>query len=362
MKYNYLSIQQKIISKNINKSINRILKKNNYILGAEVNILEEKLAKFVNSNYCIATSSGTDSLLVALMALGIKSGDEVITTPFSWISAVEVILLIGATPVFCDIDEKTFNLNSELIEKKISKKTKAIIATSLFGQTCSLKKINHICKKNNIYFIEDAAQSYGAKEDKINSCSHADISCTSFFPVKPLGCYGDGGACFTNSKSLYLKIKKIINHGQIKKNEHLILGSNFRMDTLQAAILIEKLKIFKNEISLRNSIAKNYKNLITKYCPNIITPFIEKNNYSTYSSYTIILNKRDLIFKKLKDKNFPVFIFYKKPIYNQPIIKNRNTKLVITEKLCKKVLSLPIHPYMNYSDQKKIIIEISKFI
>ncbi len=362
MKYNYLSIQQKIISKNINRSIKKILKKNNYILGSEINILENKLAKFVNSKHCIATSSGTDSLLVALMALNIKSGDEVITTPFSWISAVEVILLIGAIPVFCDIDERTFNLDPTLIEKKITKKTKAIIATSLFGQTCPLQKINKICKKNKIYFIEDAAQSFGSKEGKINSCSYADISCTSFFPIKPLGCYGDGGACFTNRKSLSMKLKKIVNHGQVRKNEHLILGSNFRLDTLQAAILIEKLKIFKKELYLRNIVAKNYEQLIKKYCPDVITPFIEKNNFSTFAAYTILLNKRDSIFKKLKNKNFPVFIFYKKPIYAQPIINDKNIKLSVTEKLCKKVLSLPIHPYIKFSDQKKIIVEISKSI
>ncbi|MDC2992741.1 DegT/DnrJ/EryC1/StrS family aminotransferase, partial [Pelagibacteraceae bacterium] len=238
--------------KKISSNIKRVISKGNFILGEEVAQLENKLSKYVNSNYCITTSNGTDALLMSLIALDIKPGDEVITSPFSFISAAEVINNIGAKPVFVDVDYDTFNINYKLIEKKITTRTKAIIPVNLFGQCADYDQINFFGKKYNLKIIEDAAQSFGAKYNNKMSCSLADISCTSFFPSKPLGCYGDGGACFTKSKKIYDKLKSIRSHGSLKKYTYSIRGINGRLDTIQAAVLLAKLKHFDAEIKSRN--------------------------------------------------------------------------------------------------------------
>ena len=299
MKYYDLAEQHKYLKSKLHRKLNKIFTHNKYILGPEVQILEKKLSEFTGSKHVVACSSGTDAILMALMSLGIKRGDEVITTAFTWMSNVEMIKLLGAVPVYADICKKTFNIDPIEIKKKITKNTKAILAVSLFGQTADFKEINNIAKEKKIKVIEDAAQSFGAKHYKNRSCNLTDIAITSFFPTKPLGGYGDGGACFTKSKKIFKKLKMIRNHGQIKKGRNLILGLNARLDTIQAAVILCKLEIFNKEIKLREKVASIYDDQL-RDCNHIETPHITKFNKSVYAQYsvlcTVIENNNSFIF------------------------------------------------------------------
>jgi UDP-2-acetamido-2-deoxy-ribo-hexuluronate aminotransferase len=354
-----LAEQNKLLNFKIKKKIDKIFNHNKYILGPEIYELEKKLSKFTGSKYVVTCSSGTDAILMSLMAIGVKSGDEVITTAFTWMSNAEMIKLLGAKPVFIDVCSNTFNIDPEEIEKKITKKTKAILAVSLFGQAANFKEINKIAKKRNVIVIEDAAQSFGATHYDKYSCNLTDIAITSFFPTKPLGGYGDGGACFTKNKKIFDKLKMIRNHGQKKKGTNLILGLNGRLDTIQAAIILCKLDIFYKELKLRNKIAYIYDNEF-KDCSFIKTPFIEKYNNSVYAQYSILCEDRKKIIKNLKSEKIPFFIFYDKPVYKQKPYRVSNLKLKNTDLLSKKILSIPFHPYLKFKSQRKIIDAIKK--
>ena len=293
--------------------------------------------------------------LLSLMAIGIKKGDEVISSPFTFVSTIEVITLLGAKPVFVDINKKTFNINEDLISKKITKKTKAIIAVSLFGQCPDFKKINAIAKKKKITVIEDGAQSFGAKQRGLKSCNLSTIGCTSFFPTKTLGGYGDGGACFTNNIILAKKISQLRSHGQKKKYKYDSIGINGRLDTLQATILLEKLKVFKKESALRIKVANTYNSLIKKYNKNIKTPLIEKFNTSIYSQYSLLLKKRKLTTDNFVKKKIPFAIYYPKPIYHFTPYKKYKSHCPITDEVCREIIHLPMNPYLKYKEQKFII-------
>lgn len=356
IRFNDLNIQQSKIYSNLNKAIKKVLKNGKYIMGPEIDILEKKLSKFVNTKYCITVSSGTDALLLALMSLNISKGDEVITSPFSYFATSEVILMLGAKPVYVDIDLSTYNIDINNIEKKINKRTKAIMPVSIFGQCADLTNLENLSKKYNIPIIEDAAQSFGATHNKRRSCNFGTIGCTSFFPSKPLGCYGDGGACFTNDYKIAKKIKKLRIHGQLKTNNHDLTGLNARLDTIQAAILIEKFKIFSKEIKLRKKVAQNYDNLISKNSNNIIIPHILKNNNSVYAQYTIRIKNRKQIINNFKRNKIPYSIYYPIPAYRQKVFSNKNKiYLKNVEKICKEVLSIPMHPYLTVEQQNKIV-------
>ena len=342
------------IKKGIKNRFENIFNNSKYILGNDVFEVEKKLSEYVKNKYAITCGNGTDALLMALMSIGVQAGDEVITTPFTWISNVEMIKLLGAKPIFADVDSRTFNIDPIKIKKLISKKTKCILVVNIFGQCADYDKINKIAKQYNLRIIEDAAQSFGAVYKNKLSCNLADISCTSFFPSKPLGCYGDGGACFTNNKALKNKLLLLRNHGQTKKNIHQSIGINSRLDTLQAAVLLEKLVIFKNEIKLRKKVAENYNKLISYKNIDIKIPFIEKFNQSVYAQYTILVKNRKNIIKKLKKNSIPFSIFYPKPIYKQTPYK-QDIKHKNVEKICSMTLSLPMHPYLKINDQKKIV-------
>ncbi len=361
MKFIDLSTQYSINKKNINNNINKVLNRGDFILGKEVGLLEKKLSKFTKSKYCITVANGTDALLLALISIGIKKDDEIITTPFSWISSSEVIKFLGAKPVYVDI-KYDFLINEDLIERKITKKTKAILPVSLFGQIPAIDKINKIAKKYKLKVIEDAAQSFGATQNNLKSCSLTHIGCTSFFPSKPLGCYGDGGACFTNSATLAKKIISLRNHGKNKFKSFSKIGVNSRLDTLQAAILLAKLNILNKEIKERNNVAKNYKKLFQDMKVKIGIPKINKNNTSVYAQYTIITEQRYEIEKKFKSQNIPYGIYYNKLIPENRAYKDKINDLVIANILKKKVISLPFSPYLKYSDQKKIVYTIKKAI
>lgn len=358
MKLVELNNKNKSLKKKILSKIDKIIKSGNFILGPEVFELENKLKKIVKSKYCITTGSGTDALLIALMAIGVKRGDEVISSPFTFVSTIEVIRLLGAVPIFVDINIKTFNIDENLIQKKITKKTKAIIAVSLFGQPANFSQINKIAKKKKIIVIEDGAQSFGSTHKGKKSCNLSSIGCTSFFPTKTLGGFGDGGACFTNNKKLAKKIFQIRSHGQFKKYNYKLIGINGRLDTIQAGIIIEKLSYFENEVKLRNKVAKNYDNLILKFKKKINIPYINPLNKSAYAQYSILLKNREKTIKNFIKKKIPYAIYYPKPIYTYHPYRKFKVKCPVTERVCKEIISIPMHPYIKEAEQKKIIMNL----
>ncbi len=367
-----LTSNGKTLRENIEKRIKNVLVHGQYILGPEVKELEDKLAEYVGVDNCIAVSSGTDALLISLMALGIKKDDEVITTPFSFFSTVETILLLGAKPVFIDIDPQTYNMNPKGISQAITKRTKAILPVSLYGQPADFTEINKIAKFHQIPVIEDGAQSFGSTHNKIKSCALTTIGATSFFPSKPLGGYGDGGACFTNDKELAKKIRQISLHGQLKRYQHQMIGINGRLDTIQAAIILAKLELFDEEVKAREIIGNRYTSKLNGL-GFLETPFISSCNTSVYGQYTIQVDNRDKIIKGLNDRGIPTSIHYPTLMSDQDAlnensgIKETFFKRIFSKKLfksfqvnnaknvCKRVLSLPMHPNLTEDDQDLVI-------
>lgn len=358
--FNDLRSQYIELKETIQWRINKVLEHGQYIMGPEVYELEEKLAHYTGSKYCISVASGTKALLISLMALGVKSGDEVITTPFTWISSVEVIALLGATPVLVDVEADTANINADLIEKNISSRTKAIMPVSLFGQPADIDKINSIAKKNgNIPVIEDAAQSFGATYKQRFSCNLSSIGCTSFFPSKPLGCYGDGGAIFTNDEKYASIMKEIRLHGKSEKYLHNRIGIDGRMDTLQCAVVLAKLDCFDRELLQRELVANRYNKLIASYNHNNkpIPLSVRSECKSVYAQYCILTEKRDYIQNKLAELGIPTAIYYPIPINEQMGYKHicRSNATPNARHLSKKILSLPMSPYLEEKTQKVII-------
>ncbi|MDH5716988.1 MAG: DegT/DnrJ/EryC1/StrS family aminotransferase [Spirochaetia bacterium] len=355
MQFIDLKTQYAKIYEDVNKRIANVLDHGQYILGPEIKEMEEKLAEYTGSKHCISAASGTDALLISLMVLNIKADEEVITTPFSFIATAEVIALLGAKPVFVDIDKQTYNIDYTKIEEKINSKTKAIMPVSLYGQCADFDEINEIANKYNLPVIEDACQSFGAvyKEKKSNALS--TIGCTSFFPSKPLGCYGDGGAIFTNDDALAEKMRHIRVHGQDKRYNHPILGINGRFDSIQAAVILSKLELFKEEVILREKIGKRYSE---KLQDSVITPFVKEHNTHVYAQYTIQVENRNKFAAKLNEKNIPTAVHYPIPLHLQPVFSYLNEgagSYPEAEALSQKVISLPMHPYLSEEDQDKII-------
>ncbi len=355
MQFIDLKTQQDKIRKQIDQRINTVLDHGKYIMGPEVAELEETLADFVGVKHCIGVASGTDALQIAMMALDIKPGDEVITTPFTFIATGEMIALLGAKPVFVDIDPKTYNIDPDKIEQAITPKTKAIMPVSLYGQCADMDAINAIAAKHHLPVIEDGAQSLGATYKGKQSCSLSTIGCTSFFPSKPLGGYGDGGACFTNDDNLAKIMKEIRVHGQDRRYHHPRIGINGRLDTLQAAILLAKLEIFPEEVKARKQIGQNYTDLILATENTITPPFIEAYNTSVYAQYTISVNEREQIQKKLSEAGVPTAVHYPVPLNKQPALQTSEFDLSVAEDLSNKVMSLPMHPYLTATEQEIII-------
>lgn len=359
MEFIDLKQQYKKHKKSIDEAIFKVLEDAHFIMGPQVKQLEEALAAFVNVKHCIGVSSGTDSLLIALMALGIGPGDEVITVPFTWISSAEVIKLAGATPVFVDIDPVTYNIDASLIEAAITPRTKAILPVNLFGQMADYTAINAIAAKYHLPVIEDAAQSFGATQNGVQSCGIATIGSTSFFPAKPLGCYGDGGALFTNDDQLAAKMRAIRTHGGEQRHHHPYLGFNARLDTLQAAILLAKWPHYPAEIAAREQIGQRYSRLL-EYCCHI--PQVMQGNTHTYSIYTLRLSNRDEIQNRLKEAGVPSAVYYPKCLHEQPVFADLGYSygsFPEAEKASKEVLSIPMHPWLTEEDQD-LIVEIIK--
>lgn len=359
MQFIDLAAQQARIKDKIDVGIARVLAHGKYILGPEVQELEEKLAAYTGTKYCITVANGTDALQIAQMALGIGPGDEVITPGFTYIATAETVALLGAKPVYVDIDPKTYNIDPSLIESAITEKTKAIIPVSLYGQPADFDRINEIADKYNIPVIEDAAQSFGATYKGKKSCNLSTIACTSFFPSKPLGCYGDGGAIFTNDEELATVMRQISRHGQDRRYHHIRVGVNSRLDTLQAAILLPKLDILDDEIELRNNVAENYTRLLNEAGLNS-KPFVEPHNTSAWAQYTIQVDNRDIVQEKLKGEGVPTAVHYPIPLNKQPAVENELSNLSVGDTVAGKVMSLPMHPYLDYSSQGLVIKGLKK--
>lgn len=354
MEFIDLKAQQERIKAKIDAGIQKVLTHGQYILGPEVTELEEKLAAYTGAKYCISCANGTDALQIAQMALGIGVGDEVITPGFTYIATAETVALLGAKPVYVDVDPKTYNLDVNKLEAAITPRTKAIIPVSLYGQCADFDAINQVAQKYNLPVIEDAAQSFGATYKGRKSCNLSTISCTSFFPSKPLGCYGDGGAIFTNDEELATVIRQIARHGQDRRYHHIRVGVNSRLDTLQAAILLPKLEILEDEILARNVVAENYNDLFNA-AGIMTTPFIEEHNRCAWAQYTIQVENRAEVQEKLKAQGIPTAVHYPIPLNKQPAVADAQVSLPVGDRIAECVMSLPMHPYLTVEEQQVIV-------
>lgn len=343
-----LKTQYQRLKRDIDAGIERVLAHGQYILGPEVAELEEKLAAYTGAKYCISVANGTDALQIAQMVLGIGPGDEVITPGFTYIATAETVALLGAKPVYVDVDRHTYNLDPTQLEAAITSRTKAIIPVSLYGQCADYDAINAIAQKHRIPVIEDAAQSFGASYKGKKSCNLTTIACTSFFPSKPLGCYGDGGAIFTNDDELAKAMRQIARHGQDRRYHHVRVGVNSRLDTLQAAILLPKLAVLDEEIAQRQQAAQRYTQLLGQHGIST-SPHIEVHNTSAWAQYTIQVDRREQVQEQLKAAGIPTAVHYPIPLNKQPAVADADVYLPVGDAVAQKVTSLPMHPYLDES-------------
>ncbi len=344
----------------VKRSVSNICARGEFIQGQEVSELEKQLASYVGVRHCIACSDGTAGILVSLMALGISQGDEVVTSAFTFIAAAEAIRLLGAIPVYADINIETYNIDVVSLSKAITSKTRAIVAVDIFGQPAEYEKICDIARIHGIPVVEDAAQSFGSTRLGNKACSFGDVAVTSFFPTKPLGCYGDGGAIFTSDETLATKIRKICSHGQSVKYSHEMTGVNSRLDTIQAAVLLEKLKHLESQLELRRKAANEYDRLIGQEptLQHVQTPTIDQMNTSVYAQYTIRLEDRSKVLEYFKVKGVGAAVHYPTPLYRQ--WGEQGCSLPITESVCASVLSLPFYPEIDPSTQSDVIDHLVK--
>lgn len=349
MEFIDLKSQQTRIRARLDQRIATVLDHGQYIMGPEVRELEAALCEFLGCRHAIGVSSGTDSLLIALMALGVGPGDEVITVPYTWISTAEVVQLLGATTVFVDIDPRTWNMDADLLAGAITERTKAIMPVGIYGQTSDMVRINEIARQHgNLPVIEDAAQSFGATHHGRRSGGLGLIGSTSFFPSKPLGGYGDGGALFTDDDALAERMRWILNHGQERRHHHPILGLNGRLDTLQAAIVLAKMEIFEEEIALRQEVARQYGEQLSE--AEVVLPFIAEGNTSVYAQYTILSEERDALQAHLKESDIPSVPYYAKSLHEQGVFAHLGYErgdFPVTERVADQCLSLPMSPYLK---------------
>ncbi|MDZ7736307.1 MAG: DegT/DnrJ/EryC1/StrS family aminotransferase [Gammaproteobacteria bacterium] len=362
MEFIDLKTQYQRLKPAIQARINAVLDHGKYILGPEVGELETCLAEYVGTRHCIAVSSGTDALLLSMMALEIQPGDEVITSPFSFIATVETIALLGAKPVFADINPKTLNIDPAAIEAAVTPATRAIMPVSLYGQCADMDAINAIADKHGLAVIEDGAQSFGATYKGRRSCSLSTIGCTSFFPSKPLGCYGDAGACFTDDDELATRLRQLRIHGQERRYYHTRAGINGRIDTIQAAILLAKMEIFPDEVEKRIQIGTKYSEALKEY---VGVPYIEPHNNSVYAQYTIQIENRNELANALHERGIPTAVHYPEALHLQPAFTYLNIKqgaLPYSELTAERVLSLPMHPYLTEHAQNQVIEAVQEAI
>ncbi len=351
-----LAAQQDRLRPQIEAGIARVLAHGKYILGPEVTELEERLAAYTGAAHCISCANGTDALQIALMALDVGPGDEVITPGFSYIATAETAAVLGAKLVYVDIDPVSYNLDPSVLEAAITPRTKAIIPVSLYGQCADFDAINAIAEANGgIAVIEDAAQSFGASYKGRKSCNLSTIACTSFFPSKPLGCYGDGGAMFTSDPDLALKLRQIARHGQERRYHHVRVGVNSRLDTLQAAVLLPKLDILDDEITARQQVADRYASALASN--RITPPAIGPHNVSAWAQYTVRVPERASVQASLKEAGVPTAVHYPLPLNRQPAFAETCCPdcTPLSDAASAEVMSLPMHPYLDISAQDKVV-------
>lgn len=351
MKIDFANLQHQhdLYKDEIEEAILKVARNCNFIMGEEITELEKFLEEFTGAKNAITCSSGTDALLLAMMALDIKPGDEIITTPFTFIATAETIAFLKAKPVFVDIDETTYNIDPSKIEAVITDKTKAIIPVSLYGQPADMDAIQAIADKHNLKVIIDGAQSFGSTYKGKTDSNLGDISCTSFFPAKPLGCYGDGGAVFTNDDALADKMKSLRLHGQTKRYYHKYIGMGGRLDTIQAAVLNVKLAHYSKDLVLRQEVAKKYTNAL-KNNSNLVLPFVAEERTSAWAQYSIRVQNRDTLQEKLKEHGIPTAVHYPMPLHLQESFTYLGYKegdLPIAEKITQEIISLPMNPYLS---------------
>jgi len=358
-----LQLQYQKYKADIDTNIQAVLNKSNYIMGEEVHELERVLEGFTGAKHAITCASGTDALLLAMMAMGIQPGDEVITTPFTFIATAETIALMKAVPVFVDIEPDTFNIDSNLIEAAITDKTKVIMPVSLYGQPADMFEINAIAKKHGLKVIIDGAQCFGATYQQQCAVHQADIYTTSFFPAKPLGCYGDGGAVFTNNDEYTEKIKMMRVHGQNKRYRHKYIGMGGRLDTIQAAVLLAKLPHYKSEIEGRNRVAYLYAEKLNGF---VHTPKVKSDRTSVWAQYTVRVENRDKIQEALKDKGVPTTVHYPMPLHLQECfayLDGREGDFPVAEMVSQQVVSLPMNPFLTEDEVSyvtSVLVEAAK--
>jgi len=366
-----LQYQHELYKEEIEEALLKVARNCNFIMGNEVSELERALEEFTGAKHAITCSSGTDALLLAMMAIGVKPGDEVITTPFTFIATAEAIAFLGATPVFADIDEKTYNIDPTKIEAAITPKTKAIIPVSLYGQPCDMDAIQSIVNNTQatnhqtLYTIIDGAQSFGSTYKGKTDSNLGDISTTSFFPAKPLGCYGDGGAVFTNDEKLASKIRSLRLHGQSKRYHHQYVGINGRLDSLQAAVLNVKLKYYKKDLALRQEVASKYTKALTTNHKSLIIPFISDECTSAWAQYSIRVKNRDELQEKLKLAGIPTAVHYPMPLHMQECFKYLGYKqgdFPISERISQEIISLPMNGYLMEDEIEYVAKIIERFL
>ncbi len=366
LKNQYLKLKNEI-----DLSISNVINSTKFINGPDVDLFTNSLKKYLNVKHVIPCANGTDALQISFMALNLKKGDEVICPAFTYVATLEILVLLGLKPVLVDVDYKSFNISIDHIKNKITKKTKAIIPVHLFGQSCDMEPILSFAKKYNLFVVEDNAQAFGSnfkfKNGEVKMTGTiGDIGTTSFFPSKNLGCYGDGGAIFTNNTKLYKRIKMICNHGQSKKYYHDILGVNSRLDSIQASILNVKLKYIDDFNNSRIKMAETYNSHFKEISDYIKVPYTFSFSKHIYHQYSILINSnlRDSLKNFLYKNNIPSMIYYPLPLYNQKAFNklfDSNFELKNTENICKRILSLPIHTEIETSNQNKIIQKVLEF-
>lgn len=357
-----LQYQYQLYKKDIDENIQNVLNNSNYIMGEEVFRLEEDLRGFSGANNVITCSSGTDALLLAMMALDIQPGDEIITTPFSFIATAETIALMKAVPVFVDIEEDSFNIDAEQIESAITGKTKIIMPVSLYGQPADMYQINEIAKRHNLKVVIDGAQSFGSTYKQKMEVHHCDIYVTSFFPAKPLGCYGDGGAVLTNNDEYAEKIKIMRVHGQNKRYHHRYIGMGGRLDTIQAAVLLAKLPYYSSEIKMRQKVATRYTENLSS---EIIAPVIKSDRKSVWAQYTVRVNQRDVLQEQLKQNRIPTAVHYPMPLHRQECFQYlglSDGSYPKAEKAANEVMSLPMNPFVTDEEIDLIVNAFGKVV
>jgi UDP-2-acetamido-2-deoxy-ribo-hexuluronate aminotransferase len=351
-----LKAQYRALQTDIDARIHAVLEHGQYILGPEVRELEERLAAYTGAKHCITVASGTEALLISLMALGIRPGDEIITTPFTFVATAEVIVLLGAKPVFVDIEPDTGNIDAGLIEARISDKTRAIIPVSLYGQPADMDEINAIAARHgNIPVVEDAAQSFGAEYKGKKSGNLSNIGCTSFFPSKPLGCYGDGGAIFTNDDDIAQACREIRVHGQSQRYVHTRIGVGGRMDTIQCAIVLAKLPRFNWEVEQRLAIGQRYNDLLDKLGIKRIQQRTDRT--SVFAQYTVLVDDRDAVQEAFKRADIPSAVHYPVPLNEQPAYSSASSTddTPIAQQLARRVISLPMSPDLSEEEQNSVL-------